>query len=132
MAESVPSTQFLAEVRRDAAAYIRGEMPASDFAASVWYLAGSAALALEHDQQGPWLEQWLRFAHWDDELDAVHLGNAPKAEKERIQQALRAEAHALVNTAENEQLPRCSFDHCEDPFRCCPGCGSGWRQRQWF
>jgi hypothetical protein len=90
------SGSFLTEVRRDAAAYLAGGMTAHDFAASVWFLAGSEALRRRESERSAWLEQWIRFAHWDDELDGLPRGRGSAEARRRIETALRQEAMALV------------------------------------
>jgi hypothetical protein len=100
--QALPETArqvFSASVASDAQAYLDGKMTPAEFAGSIWYAAGTAALALDGDGRSRWLEQWVRFAHWDDELDAVYLAAASEsaqAVRVRIADELRQEATALL------------------------------------
>jgi hypothetical protein len=93
--EPVDST-FADDVRGDAEAFLAGTMSAKDFAGSVWYYAGSEALRRDTAERSVWMEQWVRFAYWDDELDEVSLGQKTDEDRLRIEGELRREALALV------------------------------------
>jgi len=90
------SETFAIAVQHDAAAFLAGAMTTQDFAASVWFLAGSDALRRREDERSAWLEQWIRFAHWDDELDEVFRGRRSEDDRRRIEAALQTEATALA------------------------------------
>ena len=75
-------------------------MTAQDFAASVWFHAGSEALRLAAHERSAWLEKWQRFALWDDELDQIFLGRATRDDdRRRIDAELKEAAAHLISCA---------------------------------
>jgi hypothetical protein len=88
--------RFAAEIVEDANVYLAGAMTAEEFAGSVWHGAGTLALSFADDERGSMLEEWLQFAHWEDELDEIKLGERPLDDRARIEDELRAAAAGLI------------------------------------
>ena len=74
-------------MRHWAREFLDGELTAREFAPSVWYLGTETGRP----------DDWIRFAHWGDDLDDLFLGR-PRAgvSQEAIEDNLRAEATALL------------------------------------
>lgn len=88
--------RFATEIIGDTTDYLAGAMTAEEFAGSVWNAAGTLALSFADDERGSILEEWLRFAHWGDELDEIKMGERPPDDRAPIEDELRAAAAGLI------------------------------------
>jgi hypothetical protein len=97
--DDIPATtaerRFYESVKRDADAYLAGNMTPAEFAGSVWHEAGTTALELGRGGS-QWLEHWIKFAHWEDEIDEANIKDGPEPNLRRVEEQLRDEARSLL------------------------------------
>ena len=76
--------------------------PNDAFPGDVWATATEYAATKPPDADQI-LERWVRFAYWDDEFDALFLGELDERERARIHRELSCAAEEII--ADEQRLP---------------------------
>jgi hypothetical protein len=95
------TAEFRAAIRALAQEYLRD--PDDEFPGNVWFAAQEWCAASKPSDRSQMLDAWAQFAFWDDELDAVFLGERDALERARIHHALRCAAEKIL--ADEQWLP---------------------------